>query len=251
MGLDIYVGPLGRYYAGEWETVVQKAGRELGVEVTVSRPPGHRFPLIADALQAVLEWRDRISPGLADLTGERLDWEERADGEYFTDKPDFDGLSSVQLLAAREEFPSMSLPVKARSAPSGSLWELVEDRYTISPLANSILKLLRRPRPRKVGPFEQIYFPNLWLPIHLPPTVHTVDAYGRPIAIGSVHFLRAQLDDLYDRVRISVPAAVEAEIDDRALDEHQFLAVAAHGLARWRGLASIADQHRLPMVLDS
>ncbi len=30
MGLDVYVGPLSRYYTGQWETVVQQWGRQIG-----------------------------------------------------------------------------------------------------------------------------------------------------------------------------------------------------------------------------
>src|SRR6266436_6378887 len=37
MGLDIYVGSLTRYYAGDWETVVQRHARETGVSVRVVR----------------------------------------------------------------------------------------------------------------------------------------------------------------------------------------------------------------------
>jgi hypothetical protein len=38
MGLDVYVGSLTRYYTGDWETIVQQAGREMGLEVRVERP---------------------------------------------------------------------------------------------------------------------------------------------------------------------------------------------------------------------
>ena len=81
--------------------------------------------------------------------------------------------------------------------------------------------------------------------------MQTTDAYGRPISLGSVHLLRAQLDDLYERVRSSMPQIIEPEIDAEALDRHEFLAVAAYGLRTWRDLATVADERRLPMVLDS
>jgi len=38
MGLDVYVGSFTRYYAGDWETVVQRYGRETGLKVDVVRP---------------------------------------------------------------------------------------------------------------------------------------------------------------------------------------------------------------------
>jgi hypothetical protein len=37
VGLDLYVGPLTRYHLGDWLTVVQQAGRELGITVQVDR----------------------------------------------------------------------------------------------------------------------------------------------------------------------------------------------------------------------
>lgn len=37
MGLDVYVGSLTRYHGGDWETVVQQAAREQGIDVHVLR----------------------------------------------------------------------------------------------------------------------------------------------------------------------------------------------------------------------
>ena len=36
MALDVYVGPLTRYYTGEWENVAERAARERGE--AVARP---------------------------------------------------------------------------------------------------------------------------------------------------------------------------------------------------------------------
>ena len=37
MGLDVYVGPLIRYYTGDWETIVQQIGRETGMQKASGR----------------------------------------------------------------------------------------------------------------------------------------------------------------------------------------------------------------------
>jgi hypothetical protein len=37
MGLNVYVGTLTRYYAGEWELVTQTAAREAGLSFEVVR----------------------------------------------------------------------------------------------------------------------------------------------------------------------------------------------------------------------
>jgi len=38
MGLDVFVGSLTRYYMGNWETVIQQAGRQNNIPVQVVRP---------------------------------------------------------------------------------------------------------------------------------------------------------------------------------------------------------------------
>jgi hypothetical protein len=35
MGLDVYVGSLTRYYAGDWELIAQQAAREIGVPLQI------------------------------------------------------------------------------------------------------------------------------------------------------------------------------------------------------------------------
>lgn len=37
MGLDVYVGSLTRYYSGDWESVVEQAAREQGLDFHVLR----------------------------------------------------------------------------------------------------------------------------------------------------------------------------------------------------------------------
>jgi hypothetical protein len=37
MGLDVYVGSLTRYYARDWETVIQKHARETGMPLEIVR----------------------------------------------------------------------------------------------------------------------------------------------------------------------------------------------------------------------
>ena len=59
MALDIYVGPLVRYYRGDWETVAQRWSRESGVPLTVIRPAGEPEPPMAvpDVIEMITDWR--------------------------------------------------------------------------------------------------------------------------------------------------------------------------------------------------
>ena len=69
MGLDVYAGPLSRYYAGDWLTVVQQLGREQGIAVEVRRPAqadeGITDP--EQVLERILEWRAGLQRALVDL----------------------------------------------------------------------------------------------------------------------------------------------------------------------------------------
>ena len=40
MALDVYVGSLARYYAGEWENIAEKTARERGAQYQIGRPGG-------------------------------------------------------------------------------------------------------------------------------------------------------------------------------------------------------------------
>jgi hypothetical protein len=71
MGLDVYVGPLSRYYTGQWETIIQQYARQTGMEVRVVRPPNPRRSIIGSLLswvrpsagveQKVAQWRREVS----------------------------------------------------------------------------------------------------------------------------------------------------------------------------------------------
>jgi hypothetical protein len=111
MGLDLYAGPLTRYHAGLWKTIVQQMGEAQGVPVHVIRLGGAKAPSSPDETQkAVVAWQR----ALRDATGiATLDWLESATLPYFTDKPDWDGYWAVVLLAAADQFPDIPAPEHA------------------------------------------------------------------------------------------------------------------------------------------
>ena len=186
------------------------------------------------------------------LIHEPLDWSENPAGDYATDKPGADGRSAVILLAAQQEFPSMSLPSTARDdIRRTGLWDLVSDRYGSGQFRRWIrARVGMAVKPRPAGPFEHIYFPTIWVPAQFELWVRSVDAFGRPIPMGSVPVLRRQLQDLHDRVGASNPRLLEAQQVEGALDRKEFEAVAGFGLKIWLDLAIEADERQMPMILD-
>lgn len=180
MGLDIYVGPLTRYYLGDWETVVQRHGRESGIPVTIIRKDSENNqsqPKLSaeEVLDIVVRWRAGLTAGLGSNMTDPLNWAESADGEYFTDKPAWDGYGSLALLAAYEEHPQLARPkVASTDFSSDPAWKASMSEDFSSRYAS-------------------ILTPELWLPCTFDFVFKAPDASGNEVWIGSSVALLEQL----------------------------------------------------------
>ena len=111
MGLDVYVGPLTRYYAANWETILQQVTQGRGVPVEIFRPKQGWFHRLLYHLRfrgrvagrTVRCWRNRLRREL-DIAD--LDWNEDPDVEYASDEPAWDCYGALVLWAAYDELPS-------------------------------------------------------------------------------------------------------------------------------------------------
>jgi hypothetical protein len=102
MGVDIYAGPLCRYYAEDWELITISALREVGIQVNVMRP-GPIFPASSDReeiYKAVSNWKYGVLSQLSKAGLEAQAWPEAFDLPYMTDKPDGDGIDALRIFAA-------------------------------------------------------------------------------------------------------------------------------------------------------
>ena len=104
MGLDIYAGTLTRYYTQNWKTAVQQFGEAHGIPVQIIRANPEEHPADeAEVLERVTEWRKHILNGLG-ITEPPL-WNEDANQTpYYTDKPDWDGITALQLFVLAKMF---------------------------------------------------------------------------------------------------------------------------------------------------
>ena len=257
MGLDVYTGPLTRYYTGNWQLIAQQAGAAAGIEVQVIRAQPAPEDAVTDPAtvrEAILAWRASLRDG-AGQPIDGLDWEELPQAEYFTDKPDWDGYWAVRLLAAREEFPAVKPPADVPN-PSGletalasPLAQRIGDVYQVR--GGGLRGLFGRGGGSTSGErYPQLQLPEIWLPGRIERPFKGADVVGQPMVIGSVDGLLGELESLNDRTLRADAEQLEAwsfagPPEDRSLD-----AVGRFGLAILLQAARYGASHRLPIKLD-
>jgi hypothetical protein len=243
MGLDVFVGSLTRYYAGNWETVIQQAGRQNNVPVQVIRPKAPSQGLLGSvrrlinrvrpegveaAARVVRRWQKRLR---RDLHMPDLDWNEDPDAPYFTDKPAWDCYGALVLWAAYEELPD----AKRRETAEG--WEK-DSTY----LTN---RINRNSRYQHLSADTET-----WLPVDFPNPIRTLDGTGNSIVLGSSVRLVAELRELNQRTW----AAKDAEISQWRYDGAEYgapLEISARfAFSIFFDLAGQSVARQLPMKLD-
>ncbi len=186
MGLDVYVGPLTRYYSGDWKTIVQQYGEQTGAIVNVVRPPRPWLTRLLERIdprrpgsaeEAVARWRDRLSHelGIADLV-----WNEDPDAGYATDKPAWDCYGALMVWAAYEELP------KAKRRPTAEGWEKDSAYLTSRMIPHSRYQHL-------------VANTEIWLPVEFARPRRTAGIIGDTVVVGSSIRLLAELRQLNAR----------------------------------------------------
>jgi hypothetical protein len=255
LGLDVYVGPMCRYYSCTWETIVQQAAKQQGMNVVMSRPPGFNPPSPEQALGSVRAWQTGVSEKL----GSALSWDESSDGEYFTDKPDWDGYHALRYLALDDEFPGVQPPKRISSNPDPADLdrEPLELRFgeVYMPKPQSGRRGLagilgRRSTPTPEPRYWHVEVPGLWIPADFPMPFHAPDAAGNPVIVGSVPRFRAELEGLNDRTLRASPEELARLRQPGPPRDGNFADLSRFALAIFLGLVREADTRRLPMILD-
>lgn len=237
MALDVYVGSLTRYYAGDWENVAERAVRARGVQAG----PRRRHPRGATARaresgpiqSAVLSWREALAASLGDSLPAPLDWDETPDAAYFTGRPDWDGFGALVLWAAYAEHPALRRPITLPEE-----WD--EDPALVQCNAAGF-------RSRYSHLVRNV---ELWLPSPFEFTFEGEDVDRRRIVVGSAATLVRQLTDLNDATWKAADVEIADWEAEPAPDEAPLEPRARHAYAVLAGLARQAAGHRLPMKLD-
>jgi hypothetical protein len=240
MGLDVYVGPLTRYYRGDWENAGERAARERASGTAGGRRPVPSKVLSKDKVRdrerirlAVLTWREILRDSLGTNVRGPLEWDESEDASYFTGRPGWDGFGSLVLWAAYAEHPMLRLPAS-----------LPEEWDNDPALVRSNAEGFRSRYSHLVRNVE------LWLPIAFPFTFEGEDVDRRRVVFGSATTLARQLADL-NAATWKVGTAEAAAWAKRRPDDGAALEInARYAFAVMTDLAAKAVEHRLPMKLD-
>jgi len=221
MALDVYVGSLTRYYAGDWENVAERAAG------TRHARPGDA----ASMRPTVLAWREALAASLGNTVIIVWDWDESAEAPHFTGRPGWDGFGSLVLWAAYAEHPALrrpdSLPEEWDDDPALVRSNAEGSRY--SHLVRNV---------------------ELWLPSPFDVTFEGQDIDRRRIVIGSALTLARQLGELNGATWKASESEVARWARRAPGDEAGLELKARHAFAILHDLVHRAVEHRLPMKLD-
>ncbi len=186
VGMDVYAGPLSRYLAGDWATLVEQSAEASGRPALVLRPDTGPAMTAAESHAAALRWQGAVA---RQLGRDDVHWSDDPTAPYATDKPGLDGYAGVLLLAAYDERPHLD---PRRSAPPGA--------------PDSVTTFTAAPAYLAAQAEGAIRFSNLlhhaewWLPV--PKDVSTFVAArpaGPEARVGTVAMLLLELEALRER----------------------------------------------------
>lgn len=262
MGLDIYAGPVSRYVAGDWQTIIQQAGDASGIPVVSIRPGESIGDVLSRALaegvqdgvrevrlsdvrpvtRPIAEWKADLIRSL----GLNEDWQDAADGPFYTDKPGWDGYGAVLLLSAYDEKPSL--------APGARVKRLFRP-LTVPAVAPGQFADAEAVKAAAQSPLR---YPTLlrgaeWcLPLAGGPALFTAATpSGKQITMGHLACLVAELDVLNQRtLRLSpddMEAARQAGPPESGLSVEN---TAPFGLSVLTATAEFAAMNKVAWIMD-
>jgi hypothetical protein len=235
MALDVYVGSLTRYYAGNWQNVADRIARERGGSTEAGQPGVAGAPKKdRDRIQAsILTWRRTLDAALAPHLAEPLAWNESPEAPWFTGRPDWNGFGALVLWAAYAEQPTLRRPAT-----------LPRDWDDDVGLVRSNAEGFRSRYSHLVRNVE------LWLPTGLDFTFEGDAVDGRRIIVGSSMTLRRQLGELNATTWKMAEEEMAALAGGRPPARASLEVTARHAMAVMSGLVRQAVLHRLPVKLD-
>lgn len=177
MGLDIYVGPLTRYYSHNWKTVTQQWAEANGMGYQVFRAnetEGEDLP-VEQIIEIVSRWRDSALEAVKSAAGAVEPWPENNEAAYFTDKPDWPAFGALLLYAAAKIY-SASYP-----AAVGKDWDYLQEPLILRAMNDKDLQ------------WSLFKNADWWLPLEAPLLFRGGNPVGDTITISTAGALLLEL----------------------------------------------------------
>jgi len=260
VGLDIYAGPVSRYAGAGWQTIVQQAGAAAGMPVITVRPgesmqealqralaePGDapireiRVTDVQPRTQPIAEWK----AGVLRTLGLNEEWDDKPDGEYYTDKPGWEGYGAVVLLAAYDEHPELAPGAKVkRLFGSRTVGAVAPDQFGEAGAYKASVESPAR--------YPTLLRAEWCLPISGGPALFAAPTpFGKQVTMGHVDRLLDELMVLNQRTLKLSPAEMEAARQAGPTDPGSLEGMAAFGLSVVMPTAEFAAAHRVAWIMD-
>jgi len=231
MAVNVYVGPLVRFYSGDWKPVFIRGANAQSDEAKHRPPFGDEKVSPIELRNYIIEWRKQISQALKRQPG-TLNWSETPESLYYTNSIDRNGYDALKLWAAYTEQTNLSKPTELPAK--------VEDDPV---LINSEAK-------NKSEYSQIISGVVLWLPLNID-VVFEADFlhYQEPISVGSSGALFEQLKRLNEKTWKASPGEITSWRESVNPDNTMLEPLAKLGFSVFYNLAQLSVMHRLPMAL--
>lgn len=201
MGVDLYVGSISRYLAGDWQTENQQLFAKAGAPdlIQVWHADGWNPLAREEALRQACAWQDEaVATAQSDdasLRGPITPWQEDLDGPYDTKRLSPDGLAAITLCLFYEDLKDLpsSVPTPLLSDPRVAAKQ--DDLNLNLALATACLAC------------------DLWVPGEFPLSRHLDwPRYpdGTKARVGSLGFLKEVLDQTEQSTWPDLPEALRS-----------------------------------------
>lgn len=229
MAFDVYCGPLWRYIAQDWKTIGQQAAEAEGVGYQVIRPPRPLFaPSPSKLAQKAPQVRDAVVKQIRAAGIPIEPWSEDPKGEYFTDRPGWEGYYAVLLRFAYRSGACGPEPTTA----------------CVEPVQTDVFNACLRDDPLAF----HLLAAELWVPCDSPFPLRMDIVSGERYASTTGGLLRS-LRQLCDCLGYDDQELIASELDqpypDASVEE-----CCRYGLSILLQAAIWADRRRQVMILD-
>jgi hypothetical protein len=238
MGMDIYVGPLCRYYAHDWETPTARWARERGIPHRTNTASGERKKENPREYQPViLGWRHLITAPLKAAGVARVEWDERTNSPYYAAQLWPELRASLVITAAYAQVPELTLP---DAIPEGDTREFFARDAAIAAMGAAYRDSLT----------PHLHRCEMWLPLKFQSPVEIETPPGPVRPVGSSLSLRNELAGLAKWLGVDPDNRDTLATESARTDIPRLRTLAVGALSVWWPLCRESIERSLPMVLD-